>query len=263
MMKDEWKYYNHAAIPNCAPHEMPELSAINDGSIWHLFGDSKPILARWTENWDCGYETNWWYVIKDTPFDISSLKAKRRYEINRGMKSFEIIKIDNTSTYAKQIYEVTKDAYEGYPRAYRPVIDRDTFIADVKKWSGYDIYGAISKEDGLLKAWARLKPYETYSNFEMLRAERSQEKLGVNAAIVYGILSDYNHKLANGYYICDGTRSISHETAFQDYLEKYFEFRRAYCKLFIEYAPRLQLPMKVLFPLRKLIMHFPNSGIYS
>lgn len=46
--------------------------------------DGKPYLARWTSSFDCGHETNWWYVIKDTPFDINELKKKRRYEIRKG-----------------------------------------------------------------------------------------------------------------------------------------------------------------------------------
>ena len=44
-------------------------------------GGGVPLLARWTEDFDCGYETEWWYVIKDTPLDLSKLKKKRRYDI--------------------------------------------------------------------------------------------------------------------------------------------------------------------------------------
>ena len=90
-----WRYYNHAAIPTTLPHETPDISPIEDGGIWKL--DGSPLLARWTTDFDCGYETNWWYIIKDTPFDISALKAKRRYEINKGVKNFEAIVIDPTN----------------------------------------------------------------------------------------------------------------------------------------------------------------------
>ena len=48
------------------------------------------------------------------------------------------------------------------------------------------------------------------------------EKLGINGAIVARILEDYTEKGQFSKYICDGARSIQHETAFQDYLEKYF-----------------------------------------
>lgn len=50
--------------------------------------DGNPYFARWTDNFDCGYETEWWYCIKDEPFDISKINSKKRYEINKGKKNF-------------------------------------------------------------------------------------------------------------------------------------------------------------------------------
>ena len=70
-----WRYYNHAVIPSSPPNAPLNLTPLEDGSIWKI--GKTPLLARWTTNFDCGYETNWWYVIKDTPFDINVLKAKR------------------------------------------------------------------------------------------------------------------------------------------------------------------------------------------
>lgn len=32
--KVSWKYYNHAMIPNCAPHEVPDMKPVEDGSVW-------------------------------------------------------------------------------------------------------------------------------------------------------------------------------------------------------------------------------------
>lgn len=74
-----------------APHEKVNLKPIGDGSIWKL--QEKVLLARWTSEFDCSYETNWWYIIKDTPFDIANMKAKRRYEINKGLKNFDVLEI--------------------------------------------------------------------------------------------------------------------------------------------------------------------------
>ncbi len=48
-----------------------------------------------------------------------------------------------------------------------------------------------------------------------------------------------------------------HETAFQDFLIRYFCFRRAYCDLKIEFKGILNLLIFVLFPFRRLI---PNKG---
>ena len=56
-----------------------------------------------------------------------------------------------------------------------------------------------------------------------------------------------------GGYICDGARSIQHETAFQDYLEKYFEFRKAYCVLHIVYKPSFSKVINASYPFRKVL----------
>lgn len=98
MSLKDWKYYNHAIIPAVEPHEKPDLSCIKDRTIWKVGGI--PFLARWTTDYDCGCETSWWYVIKDTPFNIATLKAKRRYEINKGKKNFEVRRI-NPSEYVE------------------------------------------------------------------------------------------------------------------------------------------------------------------
>ena len=54
-----WQYYNHAAIPNSAPNEDPDITPINDNTIWQMDG-GKPLLARWTTDFDCKEKTNWW-----------------------------------------------------------------------------------------------------------------------------------------------------------------------------------------------------------
>ena len=102
-MIDGWRYYNHALISTCEPHEECYLpkKKIDFGEI-----GGYALFARWTSEFDCGKETSWWYVIKDTPFDISKLKAKRRYEINKGKKNFEVKRI-RALDYSEQLFEVT------------------------------------------------------------------------------------------------------------------------------------------------------------
>lgn len=80
-----------------------------------------------------------------------------------------------------------------------------------------------------------------------------KEKLAINAAIVNKILVDHEEFLKSGGYICDGSRSIQHETAFQDYLEKYFEFRKAYCKLHIVYKPAIRRVVGITYPFRGIL----------
>ena len=255
-----WKYYNHAAIPTTAPHEAIDMVPINDGSIWGI-EEGTPLLARWTTNFDCCYETNWWYVIKDDPFDIGTLKAKRRYEINKGIKNFDVRIIDPIDR-QEELYDVQILAYTAYPSKYRPSVDKQAFLSSLKCWSSYVCIGAFSRESGELCGYALLsRERENYIAFKVMKTNPAQEKNGVNAAIVEGILRIFDTFLANGGYICDGARSINHETAFQDYLEKYFAFRKAYCCLHIVYNPKIGWLIKMLYPMRRLFFKLDGIGI--
>ena len=96
----------------------------------------------------------------------------------------------------------------------------------------------------------------------MLRVKPRYEKLQINAAMVYALLVQNQTELEKGnYYVLDGARSISHETNFQDYLERYFGFRKAYCKLHLVYRPKIKWCVKLLFPFRKLLHRFDEIGI--
>lgn len=217
-----------------------------------------PLLARWTTEFDCGHETNWWYVIKDTPFDMDELKAKRRYEINKGNKNFNV-KAINPQEWVEDIYAVAMAAYATYPKSYRPNVSHDQFVSDVLNWDFYKVYGAFSVNDDFLCGYACLNKRnleENYINFSIMKALPDKERLGLNAAMVNKILVDHKIFLNNGGYICDGERSILHETSFQEYLEKYFGFRKAYCKLNLVYRQPFGVIVSMLMPFRRILNRF-------
>lgn len=99
----KWKYYNHAMIPTVAPHEKIDVEPLNNKQIWRE--NKKALFARWTSEFDCGYETNWWYVIKDKAFNLSALKSNYRYKINKGIKNFDV-RVINPEEYVGELYEV-------------------------------------------------------------------------------------------------------------------------------------------------------------
>lgn len=252
----DWTYYNHAMIPSTPPNIVPDLSPLKDGTIWKLEG-KRVLLTRWTSDFDCGKETNWWYVIADKPFNLQSIKAKRRYEINKGLNNFEVRKI-NPADYTEDIYEIQVAAFSAYPEKYRPTVDHDSFIENVSHWEKENVYGAFYKENGKLCGYSYITIKSNFINFDVLKTIPSYEKFGLNAALVYRLVDDYNELLSNGGFICDGERSVNHETAFQDYLEKYFNFRKAYCTLNIAYNPKIKWLVKMLYLFRKLLLKFDN-----
>lgn len=249
MKIDGWRYYNHAAIPSTPPHIDVDLTPLQNSDIWKL--DGSPKLARYITDYDCGYETSWWYVIKDTPFDLSTLKAKRRYEINKGNKNFDVREIIPPQ-HIDDIFKIQVASYALYPSKYRPIVDYDKLQQDILNWNFYKVYGAFDNVENSMVGYAILNKKDNYIDFLVLKVIPEFERRGCNAAVVFKILDDHKDFLRDG-YICDGARNISHETAFQDYLEKYFEFRKAYCHLHIEYNPKMKIAVKFLYPLRNLL----------
>lgn len=252
-----WHYYNHAFLPDNEPDKEVDTALIKSGKIWK-YRKEKAILARWTSNFDCKYETQWWYIIKDKPFDISAIKAKRRYEINKGKKNFYIQRI-NPLNFLEELYEVQIAAYSAYPEKYRPTVDKYIWQKNIKEnWcsSNIHVFGAFFRETDEFCGYAMLSKKSSCINFEILKTVPSFEKYSINAAIVMHILSSFEEELRNKYYICDGERNIQHETSFQDYLEKYFEFRKAYCHLNIAYRPGLKIIINFMYLFKGLLEKF-------
>ena len=254
MAIDGWKYYNYAMIPATPPHETPNMHLVENGDIWKIDGCA-PLLARWTTDFDCGYETEWWYCIKDTPLDIDALSSKRRYEINKGKRNFEVKRI-NPAEFWEEMYEATLQAYSERPSSGNINTNKEIFKERVEKWQEpIIVIAAFSRESGVLSGFAFLIEYDRFVDFNMLRTVPSSEKFAVNAAIVTGICDYYKERLSkgDGFYISDGARNILHQTAFQSYLEKYFGFRKAYCKLHIKYRKGIGIIVNMLMPFRKVL----------
>ena len=165
-MADGWKYYNHAMIPTCAPHENVDMSPLMDRSIWKTDGGT-PLFARWTSEFDCGYETVFWYCIKDEAFDIQKLKAKRRYEIVKGCRNFTCRQIE-AKEYVSQITDILAAAAKEYPLKYRNEVNREEMHQQIPTWDKkFVIYGAFDLE-GKLCGYAYLEKYKQYSEFQVL-----------------------------------------------------------------------------------------------
>ena len=59
----------------------------------------------------------------------------------------------------------------------------------------------------------------------------------------------------------DSAKTFLSNWSFQDYLEKYFGFRKAYCKLHIQYNPKLKWVIRLLYPIRRLLMKMDGIGV--
>lgn len=209
---------------------------------------------------DCKMKTEWYYIIKDDHLKIDKLKAKLRYEINKGNKNFKT-NIINPLLCFDNIFNVFIEAYSAYPEKYRPKLIKNAFEVQIRQMveKGYVFIGEFDRIDNKMVGVAVLECSGDYINYRMHKVLPEQEKRAVNAALVSGVLSYY--ETGEYKYIVDGERAIKHETGFQNYLIKYFGFRKAYCKLNILYNPLFRLLVNILYPFREIMVKFKNSSL--
>lgn len=260
MANSGWRYYNHALIPTCAPHETPDVSALDDKTLWK---SGKPFLARWTTDFDSETPTLWWYCICDRPFDLSALKSKRRNVVKNAVK-YCTVSVCDPVEYEDELLEIFNDAQMAYPSANRNLSEKDAFHGYLTKLSSDEntgFYLCFLKESGVVAGYAIVKDFDSYLEYQVQKVKPDYEKYQVNAALAYAIVKDNTSRLSDGFYICDGARNINHATHFQDYLEKYFGFRKAYCTLHIRYRKVIRPLISAIYPLRSLLRRFDRNKL--
>ena len=249
-----WKYYNHALVSALPPHMTPDLDVLNDKSFWKSF-DNKPFFAQWTTDFDCKEQTGWWYCICDRPFDLMSLKSKKRNVIRNAIK-YCYVEIADPMLYEEELFLLHNEAQNSYSSVNRQVSQRQAFhnsMERLNKDPDIDFYICFLRENNAPVGYAIVKNYDDYCAFQSQKANPQFEKYQVNAALVNAILEHYSDALGKGYYICDGARNINHITHFQDYLEKYFGFRKAYCRLNMRYNGAARVCVFLMYPFRKML----------
>ncbi|EDT78834.1 hypothetical protein LI056_14970 [Clostridium perfringens] len=251
---DDWKVYHGALLPNIAPHENANIEILKKEKLL-----KNKLFARYTSEFDCGYETNWWYLIKDDEIDLEKLNSKKRYEIKKGLKNCYVKKI-SSKRYAYDLYNVYIMATNSYKNSDKP-IKKDIFIEECKKNDEnktIDYYGVFLNENNKLVGYSLNNIGVDYVNLTTIKLDPNYLTKGISFALVYNMLIEYLN-VQKKRYINDGERSIRHVTNFQDYLIKYFGFRKAYCKLHIIYNPLFECLVKIIYPFSKILDKFDNN----
>lgn len=245
-----WRYYNHAAVPATAPHEEPDLTPIKDGSIWHLDG-KKPLLARWTTDWDCGYDTGWWYIIKDAPFDIEVLSKNSRKHIKEAFRKVRVKKI-NPADYVDALYECYHQAFLKYKQATNEA-SFERFKRSCENCdSSIDYFAGFGLESGKLIGYTVSKANNGWAEIITAKFDPRYLNLRVSDALYATVLDYYlNEKKLS--YVSSGNRSINHVTNTQEYKESHFGYRKCFCKLNVAYPPQCKFMVTLFRPFRKII----------
>lgn len=251
-----WRYYNHAAIPTTPINSDPDLTPVNDNSIWNL-GEKSPLLVRWTTDFDCDYKTNWWFVIKYAPFQFDLLEAKARKHIRQALKKNDV-KIINPEEYAEELCEVYNKACASYKGYSGTCLTKKDFTKNITD----DYFASFNKENGKLIGYMKCRRFGDYVETVVSKYDPEYLNRRASDAIHYAVL-DYYLNQNNYKFVSSGSRSIEHITNVQDYKISTFGFKKAYCKLHIKYNPKIKWLIKILYPFRNIIGKFKNISVLS
>ena len=250
-----WKYYNHAAIPTTSPHEDPDLTPLVNGDIWKL-GAHTPLFARWTTNFDCGYETNWWYVLREGPFSVEDVPAKERKSIRQALRKSYAKRI-NPLQFVDELYSCYVSAVSQYDND-PSIQSKENFLNlrdnRIEFWAGFDI------ETDKLIGYMTVAVYDIYVEIRTAKFDPEFFKSQVSDTIYLHVLEYYLNECEKK-YVSSGSRNINHKTGTQEYKIRRFGYRKAYCNLHIEYNPKIKWIIKLLFPFRKLFLVFDKIGV--
>ena len=244
----DWKYYNHAAVSSLEPHEVPDTAPVISGDIFKM--SPSPLFARWADGFDCGSETNWWYVICDGPFSLETLSKSSRKSVRRALERCEVKKID-AADYIDDLINCYKEAIVRYKNIDNEQSEdqlREHFLAT----PGIEVFGGFDKESGKLIGYKTMYVGNRVVEFRTSKYSADYLKLRVSDALNFSVIDYYLNDLKKG-YLSNGSRSINHETNVQNYYEEHFGFRKAYCRLHVCYKPSFKVVVKLFYPFRGII----------
>lgn len=251
-----WRKVHGTLVPLSMPHVESALTTTDARRLLQRHG---ALLIRWESEFDCGYETAWWHVVKSSPEDFAALSRNTRDKVKRGLKRFSVNPADRS--------EILEEGYDVYSRAFaryetfEPILSREMFNE------------AISTLPAETEFWIvrDRRTQEMVAFSENFRHDRACFYLSIwfcpvaiKAYAGYLLIHEMNKHYLNDeklLYVSDGARNISHRTGIHDFLISKFGFRRAYAKLHIVYSPWLALAVRVLYPVRAMFAKAESGSL--
>lgn len=245
--------YKHAWIWIGPEKEEPRLTLAESKALLKKGG----WLVRNTYDFDCGEETGFWHVVKDSFGGMEELSSKMRNQVRRSMTNYEFRRMTREELLA-QGYEVHRSAATGY-KVKTDVPTEEKFRSDLLNGPENEYWGAFDKKDGHLAAFAKNIVYEQMCDYSVMKARPEELSRYPYYGLIY-TMNEYYLKECGLKYVNDGARSITEHSNIQPFLMQKFHFRKAYCRIDIVYKPWMAVAVKILYPFRKRV---PMAAVRS
>ncbi len=207
-------------------------------------------MIRNAYDFDCGQETSFWYVIKDSFGGMEELSSKMRNQVKKCFKTMRIAQL-SPEELKEQGYNVFIEATNSYKiKAVPPT--REEFNRRIDYSVENDYWGCFDIESNQLVAFCMNAVSDESCEYRTMKAIPAYQKQYAYYGLIYEMNRYYleERKLK---YVNDGGRSITNHSNIQPFLIEKFNFRKAYCYFDMHYKWWLGIAVKILYPFRKLI----------
>lgn len=244
-----WRIYQGALVP-ATPR--PFFLDVNRSEAELLLRKSGAWFLRYASGPE-KQATEWWYTVCDS-YDPTALSANTRSKIKRGERNCKVACVDAKwlSDHGYACYAAAFDRY----RNARPLSERDYREMIMATSDGPFEYWAVFV-DNVPAGYCQCILEEDHAVTNVFKFHPVYLKQYAPYALVSGLIRHF--LVEKGMTLSNGSRSVAHDTAFQDFLIK-FGFRKLYCHLNIVYQPLLGAALSAFYPARKFIGRLPSRG---
>ena len=249
-----FKLHLGALIPLSFPHtKLPHLNS----ELESLLSSHHSLFVRWDCDFDLLESSEWWHVIKDVKEDIADLPKKTRYQVKKGLKSFDIKRVESPLI-QNECYQIYHQTFGTYNTIEGP-LDNSSFKSRVASLPNESEFWVISdKESGAIVGFAENYVAEGACFYSSIWILPEAQKRFASYALFHVMNSHYLTEIGVK-YVSDGARSISHDTNVHQFLQSKFGFRKAYSNLNIVYKPWFGMCVKCLYPFNNIISKLPGK----
>lgn len=241
-----WMKYQGALIPATAMPVHLDLSRVDAEQALKKTG---ALFLRFT-NRPSEQETNWWYMVC-RHYDITKVSSNTRSKIHRGLKRL-LVEPVAPSWLADNAYDCHVKSYQRYSYA-SPQSESDfrRLLLSMENQSLFNVWRCVKKDEVLGYILCLCEHDGVFMHTIDITPEGLHDYAAY--AMLHCVLDYYVNKKKLA--VSNGSRSISHATEMQDFLQK-FGFMREYCQLHVVYRRDVAVAVRVLYPLRKILRAF-------
>lgn len=241
-----YRLYKGAWIFERDPHTEQKLRSEEVKSLFSQGG----LMIRNAYDFDCGQETSFWYVIKDSFGGMEELSSKMRNQVKKCFKTMRVEKITSDEL-KKNGYPVFVEASESYKVKSIPPTEEE-FLSRINNAEENEFWGCYDIETNKLVAFSMNCVSAESCEYRTMKAIPAFQKLYAYYGLIYE-MNRYYLEERGLKYVNDGGRSITNHSNIQPFLIEKFNFKKAYCHFDIYYKWWLRVAVRTLYPFRKLI----------